>query len=164
MKEHIAYEDAIDLLDADHKSVKKLFLEFAELCQDESSVDRKSSVARQICDALKSHTQIEEEIFYPAVDAAIPDANLINEARAEHAEVAQIIARIEGMMPSNRAFDATVMQLGKLVEQHVLKEREQIFLKASRAALDLRDMTRPLLKRRQQLAKQAAAVAVKESA
>ncbi len=49
------------------------------------------------------------------------------------------------------------MQLGKVIDQHVAEEREQIFLKARLAALDLRGMTLPLIKRQVQLKKQAAA-------
>ena len=34
MKPADAYDDAVDLLDADHKAVKKLFIDFIALCED----------------------------------------------------------------------------------------------------------------------------------
>jgi hypothetical protein len=51
-----------------------------------------------------------------------------------------------------------------LIDGHVLEEREQIFLQARAAALDLRTMTLPLLKRQQQLKTKVRAALVKEAA
>ena len=55
-------KDAIALLKADHRQVEEWFGEF-EKARDKK---RKTQLAAQICKALKVHTQIEEEIFYPA--------------------------------------------------------------------------------------------------
>lgn len=164
MKEPVAYDDAVDLLDADHKAVKKMFLEHAALCEDAAPAASKRLLAQRICKALAVHAQIEEEIFYPQVAKAIGDEALMGQALQEHAEAKAVIARIEAMKASDPGHDAAVTQLGRLIDAHVLEEREQIFLKARRAALDLRAMTLPLHKRQQQLKKQLAAAAVKEAA
>ena len=47
--------------------------------------------------------------------------------------------------------DASVKQLGKLIDQHVREEREQMFLRARRAAVDLRGLALALHSRKQQL-------------
>ena len=54
--------DAIALLKADHREVEQMFKEFEKT----DSVEKKQELARQICNALKVHATIEEEIFYPA--------------------------------------------------------------------------------------------------
>jgi hemerythrin superfamily protein len=54
--------DAIALLKADHRQVEQWFEQFEKARDD----DRKLTLATQICNALKVHTAIEEEIFYPA--------------------------------------------------------------------------------------------------
>ena len=59
------------------------------------------------------------------------------------------------MPASDAAYDATVKKLGALIDQHVLEEREQIFLRARLATLDLRGLTLRLLKRKQQLISKA---------
>lgn len=89
---------------------------------------------------------------------------MMDEALADHAQAKMLIARVEAMKPTSPSYDTTIKQLGKLIDEHVLKEREQIFLKASQAALDLRGMTLPLMKRRGQLTTEASAVLAKESA
>ena len=48
------------------------------------------------CGELKTHAQVEEEIFYPAVRKALPDEDaLLNEADVEHAGAKDLIAQIE---------------------------------------------------------------------
>jgi hypothetical protein len=55
------------------------------------------------------------------------------------------------MSPTNEAFDATVRDLAKLIDAHVVDEREQLFLEARYSSLDLRGMTVRLLARKKQL-------------
>lgn len=156
MKEPVAYADAVDLLDADHKAVKKMFIDYGALCEDSAPTDLKSALAERICQALTIHAQIEEEIFYPAVRKALGEAALMDEALHEHAQAKETIARIQAMKATDATYDATVVQLGALVDQHVLEEREKIFLNARWAALDLRGLTLELLKRKQQLSRKPA--------
>ena len=156
MKEPIAYDDAVDLLDADHVAVKKMFTEYSAMCEKNSPAAEKRILALAICKALAVHSQIEEEIFYSQVRDAIGENALMDIALEEHAEAKAVIARIEGMKATDAAYDATVKQLGKVIDQHVMEEREKIFLKARNAKLDLRGMTLPLMKRQRQLKKESA--------
>ena len=164
MKERIPYDDAVDLLEADHKAVKKMFMDYAALCEDGALAPEKRMLAQRICQALAVHSQIEEEIFYPQVRQVIGENALMDDALQQHAAAKKIIARIEAMKEADSGQDAAVQQLGVLIDGHVLEEREQIFLQARVAALDLRAMTLPLLKRQQQLKTKVRAALVKEAA
>lgn len=101
MKERVAYEDAVDLLDADHKAVKKMFIDHAALCAGGAPDAERHRLAQRIAQALGVHAQIEEEIFYPEVRKALGDDALIDEALQEHAEAKALAARIEGMKPAD---------------------------------------------------------------
>ena len=46
MKNPVAYEDAVDLLDADHKAVKKMFIDYGALCEDAAPADQKRALAQ----------------------------------------------------------------------------------------------------------------------
>ena len=157
MPQPIAYEDAVDLLDADHKAVKKLFIDFNALCEDEAPATDKQAVAEKICLALTVHAQLEEELFYPAVREATGDDAMLDEAVLEHAQAKDAIAGIQAMDAGDEGFDEAVQQLGKDIDHHVQEEREDIFLKARYAALDLRGMVPAMVKRKEQLTKKAAA-------
>jgi hypothetical protein len=112
-------EDAITLLTEDHKKVKKLFADFAKLAKGDGSDKAKAEVVRQICRELTIHAQVEEEIFYPAVRAAIKDNDLMDEADVEHAGAKNLIAQLEAMTPAHDHYDATVTVLGEIIDHHV---------------------------------------------
>jgi len=151
MKPADAYEDAVDLLDADHKAVKKLFIDFNAMCDDGASPQDKQPVVDKICQALLVHARIEEEIFYPAVRAATGDDALLEEAAEEHAQVKETVAQLQAMDASDAQYDDTVKRLGELVDAHVLEERERIFLEARQSPADLRGLADRLFDRRKAL-------------
>lgn len=155
MKKTVAYDDAVDLLDADHQAVKRMFIDFNALCEDDAPAPARQALAERICRALTVHARIEEEIFYPGVRAAIGNQALMDEALDEHAQAKETIAQIQGMDAGNSQYDATVRKLGKLIDEHVLEEREQIFLQARYAALDLRSMAVDLYERKQKLTEES---------
>jgi hemerythrin superfamily protein len=157
MSATLFYEDAVDLLDADHKLVQKLFLEYQGLSDDGAPPEARQQLAQKICQDLSVHTQIEEEIFYPRVRAAIKDDSLMEEALREHAEAKQTIARIQGMSPSDAGYDDSVKQLFVAIMDHVMDEREQMFLKARYSTADLRGMVPELYARKKELQKGAPA-------
>ena len=151
MSATLSYVDAVDLLDADHKLAQKMFIDYQGLCEDGAPSEARRKLALKICQDLTVHTQIEEEIFYPRVRAAIKDDPLMEEALREHAEAKQMIARIQGMTPADSGYDDAVKQLFMAVMDHVLEEREQIFLKARYSTADLRGMVPELYARKKEL-------------
>ena len=128
-------KDAIALLEADHKEVKALFEKFEGL-SDRSKVGKKT-LADQICDALTVHTQIEEEIFYPAVRAAIKDDDIMDEALVEHAGAKDLIAQIAAIDPGDELYDAKVKVLSEQIDHHVEEEEGEMFPKVRKSGLDL---------------------------
>lgn len=133
-------KDACDLLDADHRAVKKMFKEFEELAGSKarSAQENRRLLALQICKELTVHAQIEEEIFYPAVRAAIKETDLLAEAEVEHQSAKDLIAQIEAATEVNEEFDAKVIVLGEYIDHHVKEERNEMFPKARAARkLDL---------------------------
>ena len=156
MKKLIAYEDAVDLLDADQVAVKKMLAECSAMCEQKSPAADGRILALAICKASTIHSRIEQEIFYPQVPEAVGEEALVDMALEEHAEANAVIARIEGMKARDAAYEATVKQLDKLIDQHVMEKREKIFLQARNARLDLRAMTLPLMKRQDQLKNESA--------
>jgi hemerythrin-like domain-containing protein len=147
-------KDACDLLDADHRNVKRMFKEYEELTSSRGRTvaQKKMDLARQLCHELSVHAQIEEEIFYPALRAALKDTDLLAEAEVEHQSAKELIAQIEGMGEADEMFDAKVTVLGEYVDHHVKEERNEIFPKArSSRKLDLVAMRDELMARKEEL-------------
>ncbi|TWO73154.1 hemerythrin domain-containing protein [Caenimonas sedimenti] len=149
-----AEKDACDLLDADHKAVKKMFKEYEELMgsRARSTAQKKKELAQQICHELTVHAQIEEEIFYPALREVLKDTDMLAEAEVEHQSAKDLIAQIEGMGEPDEMFDAKVKVLGEYIDHHVKEERNEIFTKARAARkLDLIAMRDELAARKEEL-------------
>src|SRR4051812_2694722 len=70
-----ANQDAISMLEADHRRVEELFGKFEQA----GGEDAKERIALQICTELKVHTVLEEEIFYPALRGKLED-EMVDEA------------------------------------------------------------------------------------
>lgn len=142
--------DAISLLMDDHKKVKKLFSDFKK-SKEHASDDEKSELVNEICNELTIHAQVEEEIFYPAVRAAIDDDDLMDEADEEHDSAKSLIAQLESMEPADDHYDAKVTVLGEYIDHHVKEEHEEMFPKAKKAKLDLVELGNQILQRKQEL-------------
>lgn len=127
---------ALDLLKADHKRVTELFSEFEE-AQGES---QKRKLAAEICKALTVHAQVEEEMFYPDVKAALKDKELVPEATVEHATIKNLVAQIEEDKEGGEMFEAKVKVLSEYVKHHVKEEESEMFPKIKQASLDLVEM------------------------
>lgn len=142
-------QDAISLLTEDHQQVKKMFQQFDKLKDDEES--EKEELARKICAALTAHAAVEEEIFYPAVRAAIDDDDLMDEAEVEHESAKELIAQIEAGSATDDHYDAKVKVLGEQIDHHVKEEQNEMFPKARKAKIDLRALGEQIEKRKQEL-------------
>jgi hemerythrin-like domain-containing protein len=144
-------QDAVTLLRQDHKNVLGMFKDFQKLTEKEGGEADKAELARKICEELKVHTTIEEEIFYPAVRAAIDEELMMNEATVEHESAKVLIGEIEDMQPGDELYDAKVTVLGEYIKHHVDEEHKEMFPKAKKADVDLGALGEQLLARKQEL-------------
>jgi hypothetical protein len=144
-----ARNDAISLLKADHRQVEGWFEEF----ESTNSSSRKQKLAEQICKALKVHTMIEEEIFYPAFLEATQDEDIHHEAEVEHDGAKKLIAEIESSGPDDDYFDARISVLSEMIKHHVREEekRDGMFGKARQSDMDLQALGERLAARKNEL-------------
>ena len=128
--------DAFAMLKSDHKKVKGLFNQFKKAKKQDAGDAAKSALVAQICTELRVHTQIEEEIFYPALREQMDDQDIMDEALVEHAGAKDLIAQLEGMSPGDDHYDAKVVVLGEYVSHHVEEEEEEMFEQVRRSDVD----------------------------
>jgi hypothetical protein len=139
---------AISLLKKDHREVEGWFDEYEQL-DDEGE---KRELFNKIALALKVHTTIEEEIFYPEERGDVEE-DMLDEAYVEHDGAKKLIAEIEAMQPDDEFYDAKVKVLGEYIKHHV-KEEEQpggIFAQAKRGDEDLDAMGERMEARKEEL-------------
>ncbi|MEJ6009034.1 hemerythrin domain-containing protein [Novosphingobium aquae] len=141
------FTDAIALLKNDHRTVEDLFEKF-----ESARSGSKRALAEQICNELKIHATIEEEIFYPALRDKIEDDTL-NEAYVEH-DGAKLL--INDIMASNddEMLEAKVKVLSEEIKHHVGEEEmriEGMFAQAREAGVDLAALRDELMARKESL-------------
>jgi len=145
-------QDAIALLKADHRKVEDLFEEY----ESAKGTAAKRKLAEQICLELTVHTQIEEEIFYPACKGKV-EADLLDESFVEHDGAKVLIAEIEGGKPSDDYYDAKVTVLAEQIKHHVHEEEaflKGLFAQARRSDLDMDALGEKLAARKEELVAQ----------
>lgn len=127
--------DAITLLKEDHRKVEDLFKEFEEAKGD----GRKRKLAEQIAAELIVHSQIEEEIFYPACEGKVEEAD-IKEAYVEHDAAKVLIAEIIAGGPDDEYYDSKVHVLKEEITHHIKDEEgwlTGVFSQAKRHGVDM---------------------------
>jgi hypothetical protein len=137
-------QSALDLLEEDHREVEGYFAAYEDL-EDEAE---KEELATKICLALRVHTQIEEEIFYPAARKATEDDDLLDEAAVEHASAKRLIEEIEAMEVGDDLYDAKVKVLGEQVRHHVKDEEAELFPEVKSAKMDIEEIGKKLSQRK----------------
>ena len=142
-------EGAIEMLKEDHAKVQKAFKEFEKL--DREDTETIKQVVQTVCEDLKVHTTLEEEIFYPAVRDAIEDEDIMNEATVEHETAKMLIEQLENMGPEDPNYHATFTVLGEYVKHHIKEEESEMFAEAKKTDLDFEDLGQRMKERKQEL-------------
>jgi hypothetical protein len=129
------FTDAIAMLKHDHREVEALFEKFEKA----SGSERKWQLAQQICNELKIHTILEEEIFYPACERAVEE-DLYKEAFVEHDGAKVLINDIMATGGEGEFFEAKIQVLSEEIEHHVKEEEkpgEGFFAQARQGDVDM---------------------------
>lgn len=133
--------NAITMLKSDHALVKRLLRELNEIeGQSKPANAKRERLVSEIEQELKTHAQIEEEVFYPAFKAAAErarngDVDMFYEAAEEHHMVDMVLPAIKAARTSSPEFQAKCKVLKDLIEHHVKEEEGQMF-QAARKLFD----------------------------
>lgn len=142
--------DAASLLKADHRKVEQLFAQYEQSEDD----DEKGKLARQVCLELIVHTELEEEIFYPACREKNVEDEMLDEAQVEHDGAKVLIADLLRDSPGDEYYDAKVKTLSEYIKHHVGEEekaRSGILAKAQKAGVDMAALGEKLQARKTEL-------------
>jgi hypothetical protein len=117
----------------------------------DTPAETKRALVNTACLALEIHAQLEEEIFYPAMESV--QGGVLEKEVPEHDAMRRLIGRLRTMEPTDAAYDTTFMELMRTVIHHVADE-ETILLPAAETLLadKLGELGAQMTKRRFQLA------------
>jgi len=142
--------EPMEMLIADHREVQKMFKQFEKL-KEQDDDQSKRDLVDLTCAELKVHTQIEEEIFYPAAREALAEGDLVAEALVEHNSAKELIAKLQGSDANAEEYAAMFTVLGEYVNHHIAEEQNEMFPKLKKADLDWDALTAQMQERKGQL-------------
>jgi hypothetical protein len=141
--------EPMTMLIEDHRKVQKMFKQFEKLKQQEDE-EAKRDLVEQACAELKVHTELEEELFYPAAREALDEGDLIAEAQVEHASAKELIAKLD-RQNGGEEYDATFTVLGEYVNHHIAEEQDEMFPKLKKADIDWDSLAEQMRTMKQEL-------------
>ena len=117
---------AVSLLKKDHREVEGWFDEYEQLEEDREKLELFNKIAL----ALKVHTTIEEEIFYPAIKQESEDIkDTVDEGFEEHRVAKTLIEELGTVEALSDEWKAKVKVLIESVEHHADEEEKEMFPK-----------------------------------
>ncbi|WIG55392.1 MAG: Repair of Iron Centers di-iron protein [Rhodanobacteraceae bacterium] len=152
--------DATKLLTEDHKKVRAALAELAKT--SERDTDKREELLGEIALDLEVHTQIEEEIFYPAFRKASGDDEndkLYFEALEEHRAVGDLVLPdLQNTPTSSEKFGGRAKVLKELVDHHADEEEETMFKRARKlfSSDELEKLGKQLASRKEELIREHA--------
>jgi hemerythrin superfamily protein len=123
--------DAIQLLKQDHRTVESLFKEFERA--GEKAHHTKKRLVKKLIKELSLHADLEEQVFYPAVQQGADENELVLKAMEEHDLVKSLLQQLEKMSPEEDRFHPKVTVLIQNVREHMEQEEREIFPKLKEA-------------------------------
>lgn len=124
--------DATELLKKDHDKVRKLLGELTS----GGTAKKRRDLLEEIEKELKVHTQVEEEIFYPAFKKAngAEHNTMYFEATEEHRAIEELILPdLKKADPEDDRFAGRAKVLKELVEHHAKDEEQEMFPEARKS-------------------------------
>jgi hemerythrin-like domain-containing protein len=137
-------KDAIAMLQADHHKVRQLFRAYRS-AQD---LGAQWEIALQIFDELEVHAQLEEVVFYQAVEEETTSLGkrLVYASLEEHQEALALIQDLRSLAPGCPEFDTKFQALVLTVEHHMTEEETEMFpLAEAEVGEDLQDLRDEML-------------------
>ncbi|MFP3517009.1 hemerythrin domain-containing protein [Pseudomonas sp. SIMBA_077] len=120
--------NAIDLLKADHEKVKSILSQLTE--STDRAVKKRKELLEKLELEVSIHTQLEEEILYPAYKAAggKAEAEMYYEAKEEHRTVdSLVLPDLKSTDPTSPEFAGRVKVIRELLEHHIEEEETEMF-------------------------------------
>lgn len=120
--------NAIDLLKADHEKVKGILSQLSE--STDRAVKKRTELLEKLELEVSIHTQLEEQILYPAYKAAggKAEAEMYYEAKEEHRTVdSLVLPDLKGTDPTSPEFAGRVKVIKELLEHHIDEEETDMF-------------------------------------
>lgn len=118
----------------DHNYLRQLMQHYLRT-QDEQV---RQQAGPQICEALQTHTMLEEAVFYPRVQTL--DPALVEKCLNDHQDIDELLLQLNKLQPAEKAYVDLMQKLHDALISHIEVEEQQLFPAVRNSAMDLKDL------------------------
>jgi len=112
----------VELLVSQHRALEQLLQQVRE----ETDNTKREALFAEAGDQLTVHIKSEEDIFYPAINAARTEEDLL-ESLEEHLSLKRLLADLVAIDPADKLFEPKFKVLKEQTEHHHQEEEEHLF-------------------------------------
>jgi hemerythrin superfamily protein len=112
-----------DVLKQQHREIEELFRQLRAKDAD----DDRETLRHELADMLTAHTEIEEELFYPAAMDLLGIQCRALEATEEHVAANFVLSRCMSVKVTDVMFSARLETLYDIVMNHIEEEESELF-------------------------------------
>lgn len=124
MRAESSNTDLVDVIIDDHRAVEQIF---SELQEGSGSPQHRRALVDHVIAELVRHLAAEEQCMYPAVRRRLLGGDEIADNEiAEHAEVEELMASLDGLDPADPDFESLLTALMHSVRHHVAGEESDL--------------------------------------
>lgn len=127
----------LQILEEDHRELQDLLRQF-DAADDQS----REKIVNDALTKLELHTNLEEDVIYPAFRAAIGNDEMIDKAYEEHHVFTLLGRELRKMHLTDNRYVAKFKVLSDLVRHHIQEEERHIFPEAGKVAIDVSSLHR----------------------
>ncbi len=127
----------VQKLKDDHREIQNLFRQF-----DEADDQSRERIANDVLTNLEIHSNLEEDLIYPAFRAAIGNDDIIDKALEEHHVFTLLGRELRNMHLKDERYVAKFRVLSDIVLHHIQQEESHIFPEAEKVVIDFSSQRR----------------------
>jgi hemerythrin-like domain-containing protein len=119
--------NAVEFLMEDHQKVLRLIEELEAVYEKVGTDPTDIETFNKLHQALRMHTEIEEALFYPAMEKFDVTRQIVEVAYQEHDVVDQLLSHLKTLAPNKIDFQEALAELRNNLEHHMQEEEGVLF-------------------------------------
>jgi hemerythrin superfamily protein len=143
--------DAVELLKADHRKVKRLFAQLDTITKQGASDAEKDALVATIRGELMVHESVENDVFFPAVREVLRKKDVLQEATDDQEEAGDAIQALGELKPGDAGYDEKLTKLGDRIAAHAAEEERDVFPQVEDSSIDTEALGDKMSTRKEEL-------------
>jgi hemerythrin-like domain-containing protein len=119
--------NSIEILKEDHLKALNLLSELENAVNEVGLDPTDSKHFNRLNEAVKVHSQIEEELFYPVMEEIDETRIIVERFYNQHKKIDKLLAHLSTIALNQEEFQEPLAELRRVLEIHIEEEEEELF-------------------------------------